>query len=536
MSASVLIALAAVTLIGILLYPEISFQKKVIFFIQFSFLGIAAVLGKTFFLVLLIELVSILYFFQYTSPHRLNGKSYSSFLISGGISGILLAAWVFLGSENTVGLYFLAFACFLKSGLFFLHFWIPLAYENVDAEINSFSSGLFVLFPFYIFITFVYPYMYEPSIFLCITVVAAIGIFVGGITSFFQLKVSQVLAYSSIEKLNFIWLCIGLAGLAKTAQIVEFQDLENGFIAVFYISLIQHSVSKTFQFLLFGRVENKDNSSIDKIRGKGRSLGLPIPLTLLGTLSFIGIPGTTGFISESSYLLLSSSLLEIPSSKSIVVLPVLILVFTGIVFGGASHIRLYQSIFLSPYKKDFVDDSMKSDADIKNNLNFLNNIKNKLDLIWLGIWIVLPSLFLPVYFRNFFPMNISSYVLDASLLSLLTIVIVCSIAYFTRNQKFRKLTWDTGANSDLRNVSISASSYSIPLIESLGKHFMSSKGKSKLDDWFMQFFEWISLRKYYKPKNQNKPEDLSNYLALSSIGILSILFIFFALEFIGGIL
>src|SRR5690606_6192647 len=117
--------------------------------------------------------------------------------------------------------------------------------------------------------------------------------------------------------------CIGLAGLAKTSEIIDFQILENGFISVFYISIVQHSISKTFQFLLIGRLINENNSSIDRLRGKGRSLGLPIPLTLLGTLSCIGIPGTTGFISESMYLILSSRLLEIPSSKSIVVLPVL---------------------------------------------------------------------------------------------------------------------------------------------------------------------------------------------------------------------
>jgi NADH:ubiquinone oxidoreductase subunit 5 (subunit L)/multisubunit Na+/H+ antiporter MnhA subunit len=515
------ILLCCVVAFGLLVAPKSGKYSRFLLILQTGLLLVAFFSKKNFLTIISLEFLSFVYFFLYPRNHKDNGKSISSFIVSGSVSAIFLSVWIFLPNESIVGSYFLAIAVFIKSSLFLFHFWMPSAYENGTYEINSFSSGVMAIFPFYLFLEFVYPLWNDPIFYTILAFVASTGVFVGGVSSYFQSRVSLILAYSSVEKLNFLWLTIALAGIAKSTNDGNLPSLEKPFLVLFYFALIQHSVSKVFQFSLMGRIwKSRETNEINRIRGYGRYLKIPLVVSILGTASFMAIPGTSGFLSESLYLLLSSQILDIPSGKSIAVLPVLVLVFTGLVSGGVSHLRLFFSVFLST-PRESQEDSM-----VHSNNSFF-------DLYWLGGMILVPSVMLPFIMSQYFTGTIYNWVIDSGYLSIITIVSISFLVYFERKQSNKKLTWDCGSDAEINRTSITAETYSLPVRSSLGRYLVRANGDARIDKNLEKFVLALLNPFWYRTRKLLDEEDLSNYLAISSAGVLAILLLFFIKDIIG---
>jgi len=517
------LALCSVVTLGLLLAPKSGKYSRLLILFQFTLLVFAFFSKKNFLTVISLESLSYIYFFLYPKDHKDQGRSISSFIVSGSISAIFLSVWIFLPSQSIIGTYFLAVAVFIKSSLLLFHFWMPSAYENGTAEINSFSSGVMAIFPFFLFLEFVYPLWNEPIFYLILASIASTGVFVGGVSSYFQSKVSLLLAYSSIEKLNFLWLCIALAGIAKTTTDTGFHILEKPFLILFYFGLIQHSISKVFQFSLMGRIwKSPYLNQLNNIRGMGRLLGIPTALSIIGTMSFMAIPGTSGFLVESMYLLLSSQVLDIQSGRSIAVLPVLVLVFTGLVTGGVSHLRLFYTVFLSTVRT--------TELEIKPTIE---NSKYNLDLYWLATMILLPSLTLPFFWNEYFPGTTGVWLKDAGILSFVSLGFVIVVMLFSPKKKIKQATWDCGSKADITRTSVTGETYSLPVRSSLGRYLVKSNGESRLDSTVYKFIHTLLNPYWYRIKQMLDEEDLSNYLAISSGGVLVILLLFFIKDILG---
>lgn len=517
------LALCIIVSIGLLLAKQSGKYSRFLIALQCLLLLFSFYTKKNFLTVISLESLSYIYFFLYPRDHKDQGKSISSFIVSGSISAIFLSVWIFLPNGSMIGTYFLSIAVFIKSSLLLFHFWMPSAYENGTAEINSFSSGVMAIFPFFLFMEFVYPLWTDPLFFLVLASIASIGVFVGGVSSYFQSKVSLLLAYSSIEKLNFLWLCIALGGIAKTTTDVSFHDLEKPFIILFYFGLVQHSISKVFQFSLLGRIwKSPYLNNLNNIRGMGRMLGIPTALAAIGTMSFMAIPGTSGFLSESMYLLLSSQVLDIPTGRSIAVLPVLVLVFTGLVTGGVAHLRLFYTVFLSTFRTGEMEFKPA-----------LEKSKYNLDLYWLGAGIILPSLILPFLWFQYFPGNMGIWLRDSGFLSFVSLGFIFFILVFSSKKKSKEITWDCGSKADITKTSVTAETYSLPVRNSLGRYLVKSNGESRLDNFVYKIIHDMLNPSWYRVKQMLDEEDLSNYLAISSGGVLVILFLFFIKDVLG---
>ncbi|TGK08639.1 formate hydrogenase, partial [Leptospira semungkisensis] len=134
------------------------------------------------------------------------------------------------------------------------------------------------------------------------------------------------------------------------------RSLSKAFGVLFLISLVHHSISKTFQFLFFGYLTKlSGSSSSDENTGVGRISGVPTFLAALGTMSFLAIPGTTGFLSEATFIKLFSAVLEVTDTSAALILPLLILVCTGLAVGAAAHLKLFLGLVLSRPRANFED-------------------------------------------------------------------------------------------------------------------------------------------------------------------------------------
>ena len=65
------------------------------------------------------------------------------------------------------------------------------------------------------------------------------------------------------------------------------------------------------------------------------------------SMSFAMILGTIGFLSESTFLYLTTVVIDLPLSASTLILPALVFICTGLVVGSAAHLKLYLTLMLS---------------------------------------------------------------------------------------------------------------------------------------------------------------------------------------------
>lgn len=87
-------------------------------------------------------------------------------------------------------------------------------------------------------------------------------------------------------------------------------SLGKSFLVLFYLMLLHHSFSKTFQFLAIGYLCKKAKTNVlDLCKGVSGLSSLELGF---GTLSFAALPGIIGFVAEGTLLFLISNRLIYP--------------------------------------------------------------------------------------------------------------------------------------------------------------------------------------------------------------------------------
>ena len=119
---------------------------------------------------------------------------------------------------------------------------------------------------------------------------AVIGILYGAAVSYAQTDVKKLVAYSSISHLGFVML--GLFALNP-------QGIQGAIL-----QMVNHGLSTGALFLLVGMVyERRHTRDMDKFGGLWKVTPIYGALTLIVTLSSMGLPGLNGFVGEFTILL-----------------------------------------------------------------------------------------------------------------------------------------------------------------------------------------------------------------------------------------
>lgn len=500
---------------------EIYFGYGLLFFS----LGFCYIVGKTIYLPLFLEIASFSTIFIY-SRSELGVKqalSVSTHILVSGVAVVFITAWIFLPMGDTLGLIFLSIGLLIKSGFSGFHLWLPKVNEGGPGHALGVFTGILEILPLILFYQFVSPNNLPKLFYQILFVFAALGVFFGGITSFFHKNTKIALAYSSIESVNFLWLCLIISGLFYNDTDPSLLDLSFSFKILFFIGLINHAFSKTFQLYTFGLLEKLSKiADLDSLKGQGKYLGISSLFMGIGTFSYAVLPGTLGFLLEATYFYLNSKILDMPIGKSIFLLPSMIFIFFGIVLGGFSHLKLYLSVFLSnptiAEKPRILKESER---------NWIKVSLGSLASVIVGFPIIFPLIFESLLVMKGMNSNLVLWFRLVSIISIFTIIFVLVQAYVSRKKESKsekKLSWDCGSGYVGGELSIPSTMFSEPLRNSLGRYFITKSGESKVDSFYLKGITYFFHKIGYilSESNNSKDEDVSHYLAFSSVFLLVI--------------
>lgn len=495
--------------------------------IFWSALGLCYLSGKSLLLPIALEITSFstILIYSGTEYGKKQIESLGSLLLASGISALFLSAWVMLPDGDNIGVILLLIGLLIKSGFSGFHIWLPKVNEGGPSHALGAFAGVLEIFPLLLYYRYVLPNQLDPIIYQVLFPLAAIGIFFGGITSFFHKDPKISLAYSSIESLNFLWLCLIITGMFQFSGDLDLMNLSNSFRILFFLSLFHHSFSKTYQLFSIGMVSRLVNSSSsDSLKGIGRLLGLSPLLLGAGTFSYAVLPGTLGFISEATYFYLNARILDLPIGRSVFLLPSMIFIFFGIVLGGFTHVKLYMNMFLS-----MPNEKMNMIPFGIYQKRWLYVSLTSLAIVILGFPLFLPFFIQLPMLSPFADVLLIEWFQQMTIVSLISILIISAfILYDKWNQKrlnsLKKKSWDCGGGYSGHELSVPPSVYSKPLHNSLGRYFINKDGDSKVDQILISFLVSIFSvgTRFVSSTNQAKEEDISKYLAISSMFLIFI--------------
>ncbi len=192
--------------------------------------------------------------------------------------GTAAEIWLFLGFAA-------AFA--IKVPLWPFHSWLPDAHVEAPTAGSVILAAILLKMGSYGFVRFNLPLFPEASQDAApfIAVLAIIGIIYGAIVSYAQSDVKKLVAYSSVSHMGFVVLGI----FALNAQGIEGSLLQ----------MMNHGISTGALFLVVGVLyERRHTRDMDKYGGVWAIMPLFGTITLIVSLSSMGLPGLNGFVGE----------------------------------------------------------------------------------------------------------------------------------------------------------------------------------------------------------------------------------------------
>jgi NADH-quinone oxidoreductase subunit M len=201
---------------------------------------------------------------------------------TGGIPGNI-QLWLFIAFAA-------AFA--IKVPMWPLHSWLPDAHVEAPTAGSVILAGVLLKMGTYGFVRFNIPLFPEAAVKAApwMALLAVIGILYGAAVSYAQRDVKKLVAYSSVSHLGFVML--GLFALNP-------QGIQGGIL-----QMINHGLSTGALFLIVGMIyERRHTRDVEAFGGLWKIMPIYGVLTLIVTLSSMGLPGLNGFVGEFTILL-----------------------------------------------------------------------------------------------------------------------------------------------------------------------------------------------------------------------------------------
>ncbi|RPI86605.1 MAG: NADH-quinone oxidoreductase subunit M [Chloroflexi bacterium] len=247
-------------------------------------------------------------------------------LIAAGDISANIQTWLFLAFAA-------AFA--IKVPMWPLHSWLPDAHVEAPTAGSVILAGVLLKMGTYGFLRFAIPLFPDAAVRFApwIAVLAVIGILYGAMVSFAQRDAKKLVAYSSVSHLGFVML--GLFALNSSG------------IQGAILQMINHGLSTGALFLAVGMIyERRHTRVMDDFGGLWKVMPVYAVLTLIVTLSSMGLPGLNGFVGEFTILLgaFGSQAIGSPWFAG--------LAAVGVILAAVYLLQFFQKLFLGPVTKD----------------------------------------------------------------------------------------------------------------------------------------------------------------------------------------
>jgi NADH-quinone oxidoreductase subunit M len=236
---------------------------------------------------------------------------------------------------------FIAFAAAfaIKVPMWPLHSWLPDAHVEAPTAGSVILAGVLLKMGTYGFLRFNLPLFPKAALAAApwIAALAVIGILYGAAVSYAQQDVKKLVAYSSVSHLGFVML--GLFALNP-------QGIAGGIL-----QMINHGLSTGALFLIVGMIyERRHTRDMDAFGGLWKVMPIYGALTLIVTLSSMGLPGLNGFVGEFTILLGAWDAGQTGGPFGSYWFAGLAAV--GVILAAVYMLFMFQKMFLGPVNKD----------------------------------------------------------------------------------------------------------------------------------------------------------------------------------------
>ncbi|WP_339047371.1 NADH-quinone oxidoreductase subunit M [Candidatus Mesenet endosymbiont of Phosphuga atrata] len=180
---------------------------------------------------------------------------------------------------------FISFA--VKIPMFPFHTWLPDAHVQAPTAGSVILAGLLIKMGAYGFLRFSLPMLPNASLYFANFVIALsiIAAIYASLVAFAQKDIKKLIAYSSIAHMGFV-----------TAGIFSFN--EEGISGAIF-QMISHGIISAALFLCVGMLYSRTNTlNITKYGGAASTMPLFSLMFVLFSMAAIGLPTTSGFVSE----------------------------------------------------------------------------------------------------------------------------------------------------------------------------------------------------------------------------------------------
>jgi NADH-quinone oxidoreductase subunit M len=246
-------------------------------------------------------------------------------IAQGGIPGNI-QMWLFIAFAA-------AFA--IKVPMWPLHSWLPDAHVEAPTAGSVILAGVLLKMGTYGFVRFNLSLFPQASVQAApwIAGLAVIGILYGAMVSYAQKDVKKLVAYSSVSHLGFVML--GLFAINAVG-------IQGGIL-----QMVNHGLSTGALFLIVGMIyERRHTREMDAFGGLWKVMPVYAVLTLIVTLSSMGLPGLNGCVGEFTILLgaYGSEVLASPWFAGLAAI--------GVILAAVYMLFMFQKLFLGQVDKD----------------------------------------------------------------------------------------------------------------------------------------------------------------------------------------
>lgn len=259
----------------IMLFGSTNRRKAAIKFFLYTFVGS------------LMTLVGLLYVMWFNATQMPAGAFEGAGEWSFMIATLQQASVQMSGSQQAWVMLALMAGFAVKTPMFPVHTWLPLAHTEAPTAGSVVLAGVLLKLGTYGLYRFVLPFVPDAVMEYAhlVAVLAIIGIVYAGLICWVQRDVKKLIAYSSVSHLGFC--VLALFALNEVGQ------------AGSVLYMINHGLSTGALFFCIGFMYDRLHTrSMDELGGLAKSMPIWAFFMVFFTMASVGLPGLNGFVSE----------------------------------------------------------------------------------------------------------------------------------------------------------------------------------------------------------------------------------------------